>query len=152
LDVSVGAWGMPMSESLLANMNEALGLIPSTVNNWRIFFQRSNDSCHTPDIILYPELLSPPARTHSGQSESSAAKALLLLHKEDPDPRKWSRLYSPQPWRFSTWYGVSAPDLLLAHHPTTTPRDGQWLGVSSLSHLCTRLVYKLGTAEASTIF
>ena len=51
---------------------------------------------------LLPELLSPQARTHSGQPESSAAKLLLLLSQEDPDPRKWSHLYSPQPWRFST--------------------------------------------------
>jgi hypothetical protein len=29
-------------------------------------------------IISYPKLLSPPARTRSGQPESSAAKALLL--------------------------------------------------------------------------
>jgi hypothetical protein len=28
---------------------------------------------------LYPELLSPPERTRSGQLESSAAKALLLI-------------------------------------------------------------------------
>jgi hypothetical protein len=64
-----------------------------------------------------------------------------FFRREDPDPRKWSRLYSPQPWRFSTWYGMSAPDLLLTHHPTTMPLDGQWLGASSLSHLRTRLVY-----------
>jgi hypothetical protein len=30
----------------------------------------------------YPELLSPPARTHSGQPESSAAKLLLLTYQE----------------------------------------------------------------------
>ncbi|EDL18878.1 mCG144679, partial [Mus musculus] len=29
-------------------------------------------------------------------------KLYCLLLQEDPDPRKWSRLYSPQPWRFST--------------------------------------------------
>jgi hypothetical protein len=30
----------------------------------------------------YPELLSPQARTHSGQPESSAAKLLLLTYQE----------------------------------------------------------------------
>jgi hypothetical protein len=30
----------------------------------------------------YPELLSLPARTHSGQRESSAAKFLLLTYQE----------------------------------------------------------------------
>jgi hypothetical protein len=31
---------------------------------------------------IYPELLSPPARTHSGQLESSAAKLLLFTYQE----------------------------------------------------------------------
>jgi hypothetical protein len=44
------------------------------------------------------------ARTHSGQPESSAAKALLLTSQEDPEPRKWHCLYSPQ-------REVSAPDV-----------------------------------------
>jgi len=33
-------------------------------------------------LVTYPELLSPPARTHSGQLESSAAKLLLLTYQE----------------------------------------------------------------------
>jgi hypothetical protein len=33
-------------------------------------------------VVLYPELLSPPARTHSGQPESSVAKLLLLTYQE----------------------------------------------------------------------
>jgi hypothetical protein len=51
-----------------------------------------------------------------GQPDSSAAKALLLL--QEGRPRKWCCLYSLQ-------RGMSAPDLLLAHHLITTPRDGQ---------------------------
>jgi hypothetical protein len=45
-------------------------------------------------------------------------KALLLHQKEDPEPGKWSCLYTPP-------CDVSAPGLLLTHHPTATPRDGQ---------------------------
>jgi hypothetical protein len=53
----------------------------------------------------YPELLSLPARTHSGQPESSAAKLLLLTYQEGrPQPGKWHCLYSPQ-------RDVSAPDV-----------------------------------------
>jgi hypothetical protein len=40
----------------------------------------------------YPELLSPPARTHSGQPESSAAKALLLTSSGRPRPQKMESL------------------------------------------------------------
>jgi hypothetical protein len=43
---------------------------------------------------------------------------------------------------------MTAPDSLLAHHPITMPRDGQWLGVSSLLHLPIRLVYYLIMAIA----
>ena len=35
-----------------------------------------------PSGPILPELLSPPARTHSGQPESSAAKLLLLTYQE----------------------------------------------------------------------
>jgi hypothetical protein len=65
----------------------------------------------------------------------------LLTSQEDPEPGKWSCLYSPQ-------RVVSAPDVawqLLIHclpiTPLLCPENGQWLGVSSLSHLHTRLVY-----------
>jgi hypothetical protein len=69
-------------------------------------------------------------------------KALLLTsQEEDPEPRKWCCLYSPQ-------HDVSAPDVawqLLIHcspiTPLLRPRDGQWLGVNSLLHLCIMLVY-----------
>jgi hypothetical protein len=41
----------------------------------------------------YPELLSPLARTHSGQMESSAAKLLLLTYQEGrPRTRKMALL------------------------------------------------------------
>jgi hypothetical protein len=64
-------------------------------------------SCSSSGILLLPELLSPPARTHSGQPESSAAKLLfLLIRREDPEPGKWRCLYSPQ-------RDVSAPDVAL---------------------------------------
>jgi hypothetical protein len=57
-------------------------------------------------VVPYPELLSPPARAHSGQPESSAAKALLLTsQEEDPEPGKWHCLYSLQ-------RDVSAPDVV----------------------------------------
>jgi hypothetical protein len=72
--------------------------------------------------------------------ESSAAKALLPTSQEDPEPGKWCCLYSLQ-------RDVSAPDmawqLLIRCSPITPllhPKNGQWLGVSSLSHLRTRLV------------
>ena len=71
-------------------------------------------------------------------------KALLLHQKEDPEPGKWRCLYTPP-------RGVSAPDLLLAHHLIATPQDGQWLGTNLLLHLRTLLVYQLGTVEASAI-
>jgi hypothetical protein len=35
--------------------------------------------------LCYPELLSPPARTHSGQPESSAAKLYCLLLRKTPN-------------------------------------------------------------------
>jgi hypothetical protein len=37
--------------------------------------------------VFYPKLLSPPARTHSGQPESSATKLLLLTYQEGRPPR-----------------------------------------------------------------
>jgi hypothetical protein len=46
------------------------------------------------------------------------SKALLLHQEEDPNPRKWCCLYTPQ-------HGVSAPDLLLTHRLIVTPQDGQ---------------------------
>jgi hypothetical protein len=56
-------------------------------------------------LVQYPKLLSLPARTHSGQRESSVAKLLLLTYqKEDPEPGKWRCLYSPH-------CDVSAPDV-----------------------------------------
>ena len=79
-----------------------------------------------------------------GQPDPSTAKLLLLHHKEDPEPGKWCCLYTPP-------CGMSASDWLLAHHPITTPRDGQWLGTNLLLHLRTLLVYQLGTTETSTI-
>jgi hypothetical protein len=49
--------------------------------------------------ILYPELLSLPARTHSGQPESSAAKALLLTsQEEDLEYRKLSPFITHKEW------------------------------------------------------
>jgi hypothetical protein len=32
-------------------------------------------------------------------------------------------LIEPAAWCFSTWCGMTAPDSLLAHHPTITPRE-----------------------------
>jgi hypothetical protein len=73
--------------------------------------------------------------------ESSAAKALLLASSGRPRTGKMAPLLYPTAWRFSTWYGVTAPDSLLTHHPTITPRECEWLGVNSLLHLRTGLVY-----------
>jgi hypothetical protein len=39
-------------------------------------------------VVPYPGLLSPPARTHSGQAESSAAKLLLLTYQEGRPPNR----------------------------------------------------------------
>jgi hypothetical protein len=58
------------------------------------------------------------ARTHTRTTGFFYSKALLLHQKEDPEPRKWCCLYTPP-------RGMSAPDLLLAHHLIATPRDGQ---------------------------
>jgi hypothetical protein len=46
--------------------------------------KKSRIVCGTGDLKVdaYPELLSPPARTHSGQPESSVAKLLLLTYQE----------------------------------------------------------------------
>ena len=47
----------------------------------------------------YPELLSLLARTHSGQPESSAAKALLLTsQEEDLEYRKLSPFITHKEW------------------------------------------------------
>ena len=48
--------------------------------DYEIKFNISNGG-PAPEAI-YPKLLSPPARTHSGQPESSAAKLLLLTYQE----------------------------------------------------------------------
>ena len=54
---------------------------------------------------------------------------------------KMALLLKPAAWHFSTWYGMTAPDSLLAHHLNISPREWEWLGVNSLSHLRTRLLY-----------
>jgi hypothetical protein len=58
---------------------------------------------------MYPELLSPPARTHSGQLESSAAKALLLTSSGGRE-----RMAKPCPFygELSSASDVSLPDWL----------------------------------------
>ena len=54
----------------------------------------------------YPELLSLPAITHSGQPDLLRQNFYcLLIRREDPEPGKWSCLYSPQ-------HDVSAPDVV----------------------------------------
>jgi hypothetical protein len=56
-------------------------------------------------IMMFPELLSPPARTHSGQPESSVAKGFIAYFSEGrPEPRNWRCLYSLQ-------REISAPDV-----------------------------------------
>jgi hypothetical protein len=91
------------------------------------------------EVFLYCVPLNQQERRN--KPESSAAKLLLLTSQEDSEPGKWRCLYSPQ-------RDVSAPDmawqLLIRCSPITPllhPENGQWLGVSSLSHLRTRLVY-----------
>jgi hypothetical protein len=84
------------------NQEGLLGLAPG-ITKWRVMLI-ALETCFKV-VNEYPELLSPPARTHSGQPESSVAKALLLTsQEEDPKPRKWHCLYSPQ-------RDVSAPDV-----------------------------------------
>jgi hypothetical protein len=57
----------------------------------------------------YPELLSPPARTHSGQPESYVAKALLLTSS-----RGREQMAKPCPFyeELSSASDVSLPDWL----------------------------------------
>jgi hypothetical protein len=58
----------------------------------------------------YPELLSPPARTHSGQPESSAAKALLLTSSGARGEEE--QMAKPRPFYggLSSALDVSLPD------------------------------------------
>jgi hypothetical protein len=51
-----------------------------------------------------PELLSPLARTHSGQPESSAAKLYCLLLRKTPTPEN-------KVADIALSHGVSAPDM-----------------------------------------
>lgn len=50
-------------------------------------------------------------------------KLYCLLLQEDLEPGKWRRLYNPQCDVSAPRYGVTAPDSLLAHHPTITLRE-----------------------------
>ena len=61
---------------------------------------------------MYPELLSPPARTHSGQPESSAAKALLLTSSGARGEER--RMAKPRPFygELSSTSDVLLPDWL----------------------------------------
>jgi hypothetical protein len=65
-----------------------------------------------PATIYYPELLSPPAKTHSGQPESSAAKALLLTSSGARGEEE--RMAKPCPFYggLSSASDVSLPDWL----------------------------------------
>ena len=62
--------------------------------------------------IFYPELLSPPARTRSGQPESSVAKALLLTSSGARGEEE--RMAKPRPFYggLSSASDVSLPDWL----------------------------------------
>jgi hypothetical protein len=62
--------------------------------------------------VAYPELVS-RQHEHTRTTGFFYSKALLLHQKEDPEPGKWRCLYTPP-------HGVSAPDLLLAHHLIAT--------------------------------
>jgi Na+(H+)/acetate symporter ActP len=108
--------------------------------DYEIKFNISNGG-PAPEAI-YPKLLSPPARTHSGQPESSAAKLLLLTYQEGRlRIRGNGAAYIARSMTFQHLMWRDSSDSLLAHHPITMPRDGQWLGVSSLLHLLIRLIY-----------
>jgi hypothetical protein len=50
--------------------------------DWIEFVECFRQDSHFYYINPYPELLSPQARTHSGQPESSAAKLLFLTYQE----------------------------------------------------------------------
>jgi hypothetical protein len=60
-----------------------------------------------------PELLSPPARTHSGQPESSAAKLYCLLLRKTPNPENGaayiarSVTFQHLMWHDSSWFIAS---------------------------------------------
>jgi hypothetical protein len=52
------------------------------IDTRRLIQEDWNNPMHPIRSWLLPELLSLPARTHSGQPESSAAKLLLLTYQE----------------------------------------------------------------------
>jgi hypothetical protein len=91
-------------------------------------------------MILLPELLFPPERTRSGQPESSAAKALLLLLQEQE--RKWQ---NPVPFKENyplprTCYSL----LAAAHWPSCRHGEGRAYGVENYPwHMCRLFVYYL---------
>jgi hypothetical protein len=58
-------------------------------------------ACVLPELVSRRQLAG---KDSLGQPDPSTAKLLLLQHKEDPEPGKWSCLYSPQ-------RDVSAPDV-----------------------------------------
>jgi hypothetical protein len=63
-------------------------------------------------LVDYPELLSPPARTRSGQPESSAAKALLLTSPGARGEEGWMAKPRPFYGGLSSTSDVSLPDWL----------------------------------------
>jgi hypothetical protein len=128
-DVGCSAW--KANTKLLSNVQEAI---------WDILSETI--SMKEERRTRYPELLSPPARTHSGQPDSSAAKSFIayLSGGKTPNPENGAA-YIARSLTFQHLMWCDSSDSLLTHHPITTPRDGQWLGVSSLLHLRIRLVY-----------
>jgi hypothetical protein len=60
--------------------------------------------------LKYPEFLSPPARTHSGQLESSAAKLYCLLLRKTPNPENGAAYIARSMtlqhlmWHDSSWF------------------------------------------------
>ena len=62
------------------------------------------------------------------------------MKRKTPSTKKVLLIYTLV-WHVHNWW-------LLSQGLITTPRDRQWLGTNLLLHLCTLLVYQLGTAEA----
>jgi hypothetical protein len=93
--------------------------------------------------IFYPELLSPPARTRSGQPESSVAKALLLTSSGARGEEE--RMAKPRPF-----YGDCPPPRtcrsLIGCSPSTElssrGRQSTWSGKLPW-HMCRLFVYYL---------
>ena len=79
------------------------------------------------EIVPCYHLTSKNARGH--QDPSAAKRLLQFLKRKTKSPKR--RCLN------TSWCDVYTPDWLFTHHPISTPRDGQRLGVVfTLAHAC----------------